>query len=114
MGKLSLPTKVKYRGEIVLSKLGYRLPGLQTVLKAAVQCRNHFVHGSDFDLNVVEPYFSLLTDSLEFVFAASDLIEVGWRADEWGKGTSTGGHRFVSFLENYSASIDGFIAAYQV
>lgn len=113
-GKLSLPKKITQRGDIVLSHLGAKLPSLQIVLKAAGQCRNHLVHGSDFDLDAVGSYIDLMTDSLEFVFIASDLIELGWQAAAWAQGPgSGGGHRFAEFLHSYAASIDSFVTAYE-
>jgi len=113
LGKLSLPKKLIQRGYIVLSHFGARLPSLQKVLKAAILCRNHLVHGSDFDLDAVDPYIDLMTDSLEFVFIASDLIELGWQAAEWAKGPGSGGHRFADFLHTYAASIGPFVNAYE-
>lgn len=112
-GKLSLPKKLAQRGDIVLSHLSAKLPSLQIMLKAAGQCRNYLVHGGDFDLDAVEPYIDLMTDSLEFVFIASDLIELGWQAATWVEGPGSGGHRFAEFLHTYSASIDGFVKAYE-
>lgn len=111
-GKLSLPKKVNHRGAIVLSQLSSRLPSLQRVLKVAVLCRNHFVHASEFDLDTFSPYLAFLTDALEFVFIASDLIELGWRAAEWVDG-SDGGHRLAEFLYTYSSTINDFDAAYE-
>lgn len=110
-GKLSLPKKLTQRGDIVLSHLGAKLPSLQVVLKAAGQCRNHLVHGSDFDLDAVGPYIDLMTDTLEFVFIASDLIELGWQAATWADGLGSGGHRFAEFIHAYAASIDSFVTA---
>jgi hypothetical protein len=113
VGKLSLPKKVGQRGDIVLSHLDAKLPSLQTVLKAAIQCRNHLVHGSDFDIDAVEPFIALMTDSLEFVFIASDLIELGWQAAMWAECTGSGGHRFAEFLDAYGGSIEDFVKAYE-
>lgn len=110
--KLSLPKKVMQRGEIVLSQFGPRLPSLQKVLKAAIQCRNHLVHDSEFDMDAVDDYFSLMTDALEFVFVASDLIELGWQAADWATSQGGSGHRFAEFMHMYSASIKGFVEAY--
>jgi hypothetical protein len=112
-GKHSLPKKLIQRGDIVLSHLDARLPSLQKVLKAAVLCRNHLVHGSDFDLDAVEPYVDLMTDSLEFVFIAADLIQLGWDAKAWGQSSHRNGHRFAEFIDAYARSIDGFIKAYK-
>lgn len=112
-GKLSLPKKVICRGDIVLSHLGSKLPGLQKVLKAAVLCRNHFVHGSDFDLHRLGAYMHLMTDALEFVFVASELIELGWDARSWASHGNSGGHRLTDFLATYATTIDDFLSAYE-
>jgi len=112
-GSLSLPKKINHRGSIVLSQLHQKLPSLQKVLKAAVLCRNHFVHGSAFDLETFEPYLSLMTDTLEFVFVVSDLIELGWRAADWVNGLNGGEHRLAEFLYTYAATIGDFNGAYE-
>jgi hypothetical protein len=113
LGKLSLPKKVMQRGNVVLSHFGARLPSLQKVLKAAIQCRNHLVHDSEFDLNAVDEYFALMTDCLEFVFIASDLIDLGWQAKDWSASCGGSGHRFAEFIHTYSTSISGFVDAYE-
>jgi len=108
MGSPSLPKKVQHRGKIVEDEIGARFPNLQLPLKLAVACRNHFVHGpsSRFDFEKLEPFLSFLTDSLEFVFAASDLIECGWDAGAWAKEPHGTGHPFAAFRWGYKESID--------
>lgn len=105
---LSLPKKVSHRGNIVLAEINHKLPSLQKVLRVAVLCRNHFVHGSEFDLEIFEPYLSLMTDSLEFVFVASDLIELGWSAADWVSNLNGGSHRLADFLYTYDLTIADF------
>lgn len=101
LGKPSLPKKVEYRAAIVMDQFGDRLPNFLFILKTAVKCRNHFVHGADFDFETVEPFLSLLTDALEFVFAASDLIEAGWKTDAWVNRSPMMGHSFSRFMAGY-------------
>lgn len=101
LGKPSLPKKVEYRAAIVTGQFGDKLPNFLFVLKTAVKCRNYFVHGSDFDFKTVEPFLDLLTDALEFVFAASDLMEAGWEADAWIKRSPMMGHSFARFIAGY-------------
>jgi hypothetical protein len=59
----------------------WSFPDSYLVLDEAVNCRNHYVHGSRAKIDDQEHFFETVpffTDTLEFVFAASDLIEAGW------------------------------------
>lgn len=107
MGKLSLPKKVTHRLKIVEGHLGRRVPELATVLRLAVKCRNHFVHGGseDFNFTPIEPFVGFLTDALEFVFSASDLIEAGWDASRWSSDAHGTGHSFARFLWGYNETL---------
>lgn len=100
LGHPSLPMKVMARSAIVLRQIGGRMTDLDLVLKIAVQCRNHFVHGSDFDYESAEPFVPFLTKTLEFVFVATDLIEAGWSASRWASSPMTS-HAFSLFLAEY-------------
>ena len=59
---------------------GEKLPDMEWVCDHAIDCRNHFVHGSPVRFKNGSPADSLvfLTDTLEFVFAAAELVEAGW------------------------------------
>jgi len=107
MGKLSLPQKVQYRAALVEKHFRPRLAELSDVVKLAVRCRNYFVHGGSngFNVNAIEPFMSFLTDALEFVFAASDLIEAGWEATQWAHEPHGIGHNFARFLGDYEAQL---------
>jgi hypothetical protein len=106
LGQPSLPKKVAYRVSIVEAKLGARFSDLQFVASTAVKCRNFYVHGSsgDIDFVKVEPLVVFLTDALEFIFAASDLIEAGWDAARWNAEPKGSGHTFTRFRLNYDLS----------
>jgi len=107
LGKPSLPKKVAHRASIVDSKLGGRFPDLQFLASVAVKCRNYFVHGSsgDIDYQKVESFLPFLTDSLEFIFAASDFIEAGWDAQRWVTNLHGDGHSFARFSHGYSITL---------
>lgn len=107
MNRPSLPTRVMHRASIVEREMGSLLPDLSVVLKTAVKCRNYFVHGGldDFDYTAIESLTSFLTDALEFVFAASDLIEAGWNARAWNDEAHIDGHSFARFLLEYETSL---------
>ena len=110
MGAPSLPKKVLHRVSIVERALGHRFPELALVAQTAVKCRNYFVHGGSHNFNypAFEPLMSFFTDALEFIFAASDLIEAGWDARAWNSGGSVGGHSFSRFRDSYDMSLAEF------
>ena len=75
---------VQHRAKIVVEHFGDdELRGLDEVIRQAVFCRNHYTHGPyeasggrlDFsDIDVV----LFLTKTLEFIYAASELLLCGW------------------------------------
>lgn len=103
MGKPSLPKKVLHRTSIVEERFGTMFNDLKIVVGVAVKCRNFYVHGSSGDVSFskVEHLIPFLTDALEFVFAASDLIEAGWDAARWNAEPKGWGHNFARFVANY-------------
>jgi len=107
MGKPSLPKKVAHRTQIVAERVGSAFPDLAYVLRTAISCRNHFVHGGSdtFDFEAAEPFVPFLTDALEFVFAASDLIEAGWDAFRWNQDPHGAGHSFARFRWGYKEMV---------
>ena len=107
MPKPSLPKKVLHRTKVVQNYFGSRLLELDLVAKTAVQCRNYFVHGgsSDFDFTAVEPLISFLTDTLEFIFGSSDLIDAGWDGGAWNAEMHGQGHPFARFKSQYDESL---------
>ena len=107
MGEPSLPKKVLHRVSMVHRALGHRFPELALVARNAIKCRNFFVHGGSHNFNypAFESLTSFFTDALEFIFAASDLIEAGWDARAWNSGGSVGGHSFSRFRDSYGMSL---------
>lgn len=101
IGAQTLKSKISYRASIVIERLGDQLPEFDLVLREAVACRNYFVHGTN-KRGIPDFYFEhylFLTDTLEFTFALSDLIECGFDAIRWSK---TGGwHKFDFYLASY-------------
>lgn len=107
IGKPSLPKKIQHRAAIVEKHFGSRFAELAGVAKLALLCRNYFVHGGSDDINfsAVEPFMSFLTDTLEFVFAASDLIEAGWDAAQWSRELHGTGHTFARYRGAYDGAL---------
>ena len=75
---------VEHRAAVVLNYFGRdKLADLECVIRLAVQCRNYYTHGGDErnsrivdfgDSHVVD----FLTQTLEFIYSASELLECGW------------------------------------
>lgn len=103
MDKPSLTKKVHHRAAIVLKHFGLAFPNLLQVATIAVRVRNFYVHGSDHGLTVdlIESHSVFLTETLEFIFAASDLIESGWAAAKWAANFHGSGHPFSTYTRNY-------------
>ena len=91
MGKSSLKHKIRHRAKWVIEKADRQFPEIETVCNEAVNCRNFYVHGTEpvFDYEANGAAKTFFTDTLEWVFAASELIEAGWNIGAWlGRGSS--------------------------
>jgi hypothetical protein len=108
LGKSSLKRKVRFRAKYILDIAGDRFPDLIQVLDEAVNCRNHYVHGSKSKINYINNITLLVffTNTLEFVFAASELIESGWDINAWRKNGTTMSHPFGAYVVNYAANLE--------
>jgi ApeA N-terminal domain 1 len=102
VGAPSLRKKILARAAVVRSR--FVLDDLDEVLRLAVLSRNYFVHGGGerLDYDRVEPFTAFLTETLEFVFAAAELIECGWDGAAWKRKPHTGMHWFSRYLSGYS------------
>ena len=111
----SLKDKIRQRGDVVLRKIGERLPDLDAVVVEAVNCRNHYVHGGPprIDYRAHSGVTSFLTNTLEFVFATSDLIDAGWDIKCWCDTRGGQPHPFAAFLNNYAESLEDLRNAFR-
>ena len=102
VGAPSLRKKILARAAVVRSR--FVLDDLEEVLRLAVLSRNYFVHGGGerLDYAGIEPFTAFLTETLEFVFAAAELIECGWDGAAWKRKPHTGSHWFSRYLSGYS------------
>jgi hypothetical protein len=102
IGKQSLKKKIRARARIIDSQLLGYFPDLEFVVDHAVNCRNYYVHGSmhriDWASNDFKNFF---VDTLEFIFAASDLIDSGWSIQEWASRGTVMTHPFGRFRVTY-------------
>ncbi len=104
IGKANLKQKIRHRARRIIEAIGERFPELSTVTDEAVNCRNYYVHGSEprFDYSGNLGTVNFFTDTLEFVFAASDLIEAGWDVKSWSNVGTTMSHPFARFRVSYA------------
>lgn len=107
IGRASLRDKIYHRAEKVMAVAGDKFPDLYIPCNHAVLSRNHYVHGSkgsfDYQENFTE--FAFIIDTLEFVFAASDLLDLGWDMKRWIDTGSSLTHSFGAYIVNYSQNI---------
>ncbi|MGB8032044.1 MAG: HEPN domain-containing protein [Terracidiphilus sp.] len=103
LGKSSLKHKVRYRAQKLLDVATEWAPEFFKVTDAAVNCRNYYVHGTEpqFDYDRNFDLVTFFTDTLEFVFAASDLVEAGWDLKSWMTQGTTMSHPFGRYRVNY-------------
>jgi hypothetical protein len=103
LGKASLKHKVRARANLILDRIPACFPELELVIDEAVNCRNYFVHGSKAKLDYTDEFDQVIffTEALEFVFAASDLVECGWNIEVWSEQSSTVSHPFDRFRLDY-------------
>jgi len=102
IGTQTLMKKVRSRATALQGH--FHLKELDGVLRQAILCRNYFVHGSDdkrFNYDAVKSHMPFLTETLEFVFAAAELIECGWAARDWQHRPHTSHHWFRRFISDY-------------
>ena len=104
VGALTLKRKIRFRAQVISQLIGERVPNVDRVAHEAVDLRNHFVHGSSTRIDYVDNSHlaAFLTDTLEFVFAASDLVDAGWNIGDWVRRGPHRHHPFGSYLEDYT------------
>ena len=104
----SLKEKVRSRALVVSDRIAGAVPNIESIVDAAVDLRNIYVHGPPSGsggrkkLHHLEISMSFLTDTLEFVFCASDLIECGWNIESWNSKPKALSHPFSEYLYSYS------------
>jgi hypothetical protein len=101
----TLRKKIEARFGALPSGLRQRLPEMAFVIDHCIRTRNYFVHGSEAKLSAaaIQEQIYFMTDTLEFIFIASELSRCGWKFARWLE-QSTGG-RFKSYLRSYVLSL---------
>lgn len=107
LGKSSLKHKIRHRVQILTDKASDLFPDLTTVTDEAVNCRNHYVHGtkSSIDYSRETDLTIFFTDTLEFVFGVSDLLDAGWDMKPWRDRGTTMSHPFGRYCVNYKSQL---------
>lgn len=106
-GKPTLRSKILSRAAVVNGAFGDRFKNIELACHQAVLCRNHYVHGSDAGFNYEDDFqsFAFITDTLEFVFSASDLIDCGWDVTNYCKDGGTASHPFHRYMVGYEVNM---------
>jgi len=107
VGGWRLKRKIAFRAENICDSIGQLLPEFETVMYEAVNLRNHYVHGSPTRIRSDQklPLLRFLTNSLEFIFFASDFIDAGWNIVDWCSKSRPIGHPFHNYLVNYKEDL---------
>jgi hypothetical protein len=107
IGKPALRHKIRARVKLISDCVDRQFPELALVTDQAVDCRNFYVHGTPgaFDFGSHPDQRIFFTDTLEFVFAASDLIDSGWRIADWTSQWTTGSHPFSQYRIGYTTRL---------
>ncbi|NHK26879.1 hypothetical protein FF098_003025 [Parvularcula flava] len=110
LGAPSLKDRICHRANIVTTAQPKRFKDLDVVCRHAADYRNYLVHNSKTKFEYEQHFFiqAFLTDTLEFVFCASELIECGWNFDEWLSNGSSLSHRFATYVYNYESGLEEF------
>ena len=100
----SLADKIMARAEAVEEFMPRQMQDMKDVIKAAVRCRNHFVHGPlegvrGRDCASCAMYFAR---TLEFIFLSSELVCCGWNMKSWMRKDVKGWHSFVGYMATYA------------
>jgi hypothetical protein len=114
IGKPVLKRKIRHRAAIVTAALSQPFPHLERVIDLAVEARNHFVHGSPTDLDLVGQFGAtvpFLTMLLEFIYLASELVEAGWDAAGWEAGRVSWDHPLGHIHRGYDSYLCDLDAA---
>lgn len=108
VGHASLRDKVYHLADNIFPYVGGKCPDLKIPCHHAVLARNHYVHGSpasfDYQKNLAELAF--ITDTLEFIFATSDLLDLGWNMNRWLTGFHSVSHPFSNYIMGYKDNIE--------
>lgn len=101
--KLSLKKKIRHRSRLIKNIIQDDLREIDKITDEAVELRHFYVHGdkSNGRRKKLIKFIRFLTDTLEFVFCVSDLIDLNWDFLSWRKKSGRAGHPFSVYMYNY-------------
>lgn len=104
---VTLKEKICHRANNIIERIEDKIPELAWVIGKAVVCRNHYTHRDQLEtIQNCDKVKDFLTDTLEFVFAASELIEAGWNIENWDYDKSS--HRLGHYLRSYKHNLENY------
>jgi hypothetical protein len=115
LDQLSLKAKVLQRADKLLDAAPGRYAHIQQVLRNAIDSRNHFVHGATVSARKGDFFRKMLPfhiDTLEYVFAVSDLLDAGWNYEVWSQRGTTMSHPLGEYRATYVDRVAEYIHAY--
>ena len=105
IGDWTLRQKIGHRAESLVNTIGASVPDINDVIREAVALRNDYVHGPSPGYEERNRRLVFFTDSLEFIFLASDLVDAGWDIGTWCSRPKSFGHPFGDYLASYRANV---------
>ena len=102
----TLKDRILDRYKIISEKDFAELNEIDTVIKQIVKCRNYFVHGTagEFDYLKNTDLICFFIDTLLFIYAASEMIESGWRFNNWDI-NDFNEHPFSMYMSSYNGYV---------
>jgi ApeA N-terminal domain 1 len=112
IGMASLKHKTRHRAQYLVPTLEEWFPEIVRVLDAAIDCRNHYVHGSPSRIDYSENNDMVIffTHTLEFVFGASELVEAGLDIQAFVERPTSMSHPYGAYRVNYPLNLQAFRA----
>lgn len=106
MGTLTLKHKMRVRLELIPTNKYFTAQDMNLIIGQAVDCRNHFVHGSKKKFEYYEnlEMVCFFIDSLDFLYGVSELIEAGWDFEKWSK-LHHFKHPFSRYLNGFDVNL---------
>ena len=78
---------------------------LNKVIRNAVRCRHYYTHGSKDTTKLAHPSVVLfLTDTLQFIYGVSELLDCGWNIDDWIERAHMS-HPFSIYIKSYGTRL---------
>lgn len=103
--KLSLKQKIRHRSQVIKNIIqdDLDLREIDTITDKSVELRHFYVHGDNRNgrRKKLVKFTPFLTDTLEFVFCVSDLIELNWDFLSWYRRSGRARHPFSVYMYHY-------------